>query len=182
MNDVAAHPEVWQIFAGEINNAAFSRLAAHLAGAKQANMARIHLLIQSAGGFVGDGIAMYNLLLNLPVDVASYNAGSVESIALLPYLAGKRRLVSQSATFLIHKTHVQVPGRATGSVLAAAAEAADLHDQNVEAVLRRHLSMPEAKWKVHGERDLLVSATEAVEYGIAHEIADFKPNGPLFNI
>src|SRR5260370_346199 len=123
-----------------------------------------------------------NLLLNLPIDVTTYNAGSVESIAILPYLAGKRRLVSKNATFILHKTQLQMPGRVPGSVLAAAAEAANLYDQNVEEILRGHLKMPDTKWKIHGTRELLISAKEAEKVGIAHEIAGFRPNGHLFHV
>jgi ATP-dependent Clp protease protease subunit len=96
--------EAWLTFAGFIDNQACNRLFGHIGQIIQAKLSRIHLLIQSGGGIVGDGIAMYNVLSRLPIEVVTYNAGAAESIAVLPYLAGKTRRVSKNATFMIHRS------------------------------------------------------------------------------
>ena len=175
--------DVWLSFAGQIDNHLCGRLFQQLAIAVQNRVAHLHLLIQSAGGFVGDGVAIHNVLLNLPIQVTTYNAGAVESIALLPYLAGKIRRVSKNATFMLHKTSCPpLPIGAPAKVLRAKADDSDLHDKNVEETLRGVLKLPDAKWAIHAERDLLISATEAVEYGLAHEVADFKPGFPFIHV
>jgi ATP-dependent Clp protease protease subunit len=177
--------EAWLTFATpQINNEACSRLFGTMAQIVHNGFTRIHLLIQSSGGFVGDGIAMYNLLRNLPVEIVTYNGGAVESIAVLPYLAGKVRRASKTATFMIHRTGCTLPSRATAEDLKAKVEQFDVLDRNSEEILRLHLTMPDDKWAIHAARDLLISAQEAKEFGIAHEIADFAPiaGAPLVNI
>jgi ATP-dependent Clp protease protease subunit len=178
-------PEVWLTLAGVINNDACHRLFDQLAQATQHNVVRIHLLIQSAGGVPGDGIAMYNLLTRLPIEVITYNAGAVESVAVLPYIAGKVRRVSSNATFLIHRVAITSPGvRDTAPELRSRAEDCDIHDANIDEVLRGLLKMPDEKWAIHKTKDLLVTAMDAIDFKLAHEVAYFEPvpGAPLINI
>jgi ATP-dependent Clp protease protease subunit len=156
-----------------------------MAGAVQERITRAHILIQSAGGFVGDAVAMYYYLFKLPIDVITYNAGAVESAAVLPYLAGKIRRVSKAASFMIHKTSCPpLPTGATADELRIRADDSDLHDKAMHHILRLHLNMPETKWGVTTTRNLLVTAEEALTFKIAHEISDFAPipGGRLWNI
>jgi ATP-dependent Clp protease protease subunit len=44
-------------------------------------------LVQSTGGFVGDGIAIYNYLRNVPIEIIAYNGGMVSSIAVLVFIS-----------------------------------------------------------------------------------------------
>ncbi len=175
MTTAPAQAEVWLTFACNLlDNQACARLFNRLNEAVKMGFARIHLLIQSSGGVVGDGIAMHNYILRLPVEVVTYNIGGVESVAVLPYLAGKLRRVSKNATFLIHPTTCGMT-RATADQLRAKANDSDIYDANVEEILRAFLKMPESKWAVHATGDLLLSAKDALDFGMAHEISDFTP-------
>src|SRR5260370_7187686 len=64
----------------------------------------VHLLFQSVGGIVGDGICLYNFFKSLPINLTIYNAGAVQSIAIVSYLGAKRRKTSSRAVFMIHRT------------------------------------------------------------------------------
>jgi ATP-dependent protease ClpP protease subunit len=92
--------------------------------------------------------------------------------------------MAKTATFLIHRTTCAFPARPTADDLRAKADDSDVYDSNVEQILRRHVKMPEEKWTVHRTRDLLISADQAVEFGMAHEISDFipAPGAPLVNV
>jgi ATP-dependent Clp protease protease subunit len=185
MTGEPAQSEAWITFAGGIDNQACVRLFNQFTLAVQHKFARLHLLIQSAGGVVGDGIALHNLLLRLPIEVVTYNIGAVESIAVLPYLAGKVRRVSKTATFMLHRTAPLMTERATAERLRARAEDSDIYDNNVEEILKAFLvKMPETKWAIHQTRELLISAQDALEFGMAHEISDFTPapGAPLVSV
>ena len=62
------------------------------------------ILISSGGGQLIPGFALYNQLLGIPTDLTIHNTGSVNSIALAIFLAGKKRYATESATFLFHGT------------------------------------------------------------------------------
>ncbi len=55
------------------------------------------------------GFALFNQLLALPVHLSTYNIGSVNSVANVIFLAGKTRVASPSATFLLHETFWGIP-------------------------------------------------------------------------
>jgi ATP-dependent Clp protease protease subunit len=182
--------KVWRVAAihffgwasSHLSTATIKLTACAIAGFTSATKA--NLLIQSAGGAVGDGIAIYNYLRYLPIEIVTYNAGAVESIAVLPYLAGRIRRASRHAVFMLHKTVWPNPAPLGAMELSIRAEASRLHDANVEAILRSEISLPDEKWTTHNTSDLVIGAPDAVDYRLVHEIADFRPphGAPLINI
>src|SRR5262245_51143183 len=89
--------EIYATLTGPVDADMVRRVFNGGAVAVNGGIRRVHLLVQSAGGFVGDGVVLYNYLRNLPVEFITYNAGSVLSIAVLVYLAGSLRKVSKTA-------------------------------------------------------------------------------------
>lgn len=75
-------------------------LKAHAQGATEI---RIHF--SSDGGSTSDSFALYNFLRSLPIPVVMHNLGTVESIAIVVFLAGERRLACPHTRFLIHSLH-----------------------------------------------------------------------------
>lgn len=69
---------------------------------------RIHLLISSPGGDVAQGISVYNYLKHIPVELYTYNFGSVDSIGVVIYSAGIKRFCELRARFLIHNPSVNI--------------------------------------------------------------------------
>jgi ATP-dependent Clp protease protease subunit len=136
---------------------------------------KIHLLIHSTGGFVGDGIALHNYLRNLPIEITTYNAGAVSSIAVIVYLAGKVRNVSKAATFMIHKSTITSPAPATAELLKLTTESLMVDDARSEAILRDYVNLPLKKWRAHERGPLTLTAEESVQFGLAHAIADWAP-------
>ena len=166
--------EVWATFAGPIDQAAVQRILAGLATASLNKVTHLHFLFQSFGGVVGDGICLHNVFHALPFDLTLYNAGSVQSIAVIAYLGAKKRKVSTHATFGIHRsTGGNQP--ATAAQLKAVAETLRLDDGRTEAILRRHLTLSDTEWQDLDHVDVHFSAPRAVEIGLADEIAEFAP-------
>jgi ATP-dependent Clp protease protease subunit len=134
----------------------------------------VHLLFQSTGGTVADGVCLYNFLNTLPIEISLYNVGTVASAGALAYLGAKTRKVSTTGTFMLHRTQA-TPFGATAERLLALGKSVMLDDQRTEAILRSHLNLPDDLWEIHRVADLWLSAEEAVKYGLATEIADFAP-------
>jgi ATP-dependent Clp protease, protease subunit len=68
----------------------------------------ITLMLSSEGGQAGPGFAAYNQLQMLPIQLTTYNIGSVSSIAAIIFLAGTRRMAVPDATFLFHSPSVEL--------------------------------------------------------------------------
>ena len=68
------------------------------------------LLISSPGGSVIHGLSAYNYLKGLPASITTHNFGSVDSIGIVLYCAGSRRLSVPQARFLFHGVNVQFKG------------------------------------------------------------------------
>jgi ATP-dependent Clp protease protease subunit len=79
----------------------------------QLKMGRKHFifLISSQGGEVLAGLAAYNFLHGLNVDITTYNIGQVDSAANLIFCAGNRRYALPDSRFLLHSAFTQIaPG------------------------------------------------------------------------
>lgn len=63
---------------------------------------RLHIMFNSPGGSVAHGLALYNVLKSLPIEVHTYNIGSVDSIGVVVFCSGDKRYSVPNARFLIH--------------------------------------------------------------------------------
>lgn len=68
------------------------------------------LLVSSPGGSVVHGLSAYNYLKGLPVSITTHNFGSVDSIGIVVFCAGSKRLSVPQARFLFHGVNVQFRG------------------------------------------------------------------------
>lgn len=135
---------------------------------------RVHLLIHSTGGVISDGIALYNYLRRLPIELTTYCAGCIASAAVLVYLAGKTRKTSNGGIFVLHKAQI-VPASATAEGMRLASDSLLIEDARNESILREHVNLPQEKWEIQARGNLVVTAQEAVQFGLAHAIGDWAP-------
>jgi ATP-dependent Clp protease protease subunit len=166
--------DVYAVFCSNIDQASVQRLFGAVATASQNRIQRIHLLFQSLGGSVGDGVCLYNFLKTAPVEIALYNVGSVQSIAAVAYLGAKKRKASSRATFAFHRTTAS-PQAANANLLKNIVGNVTVDDQRTESILREHIDMSEDKWLALNQGDLWFTAQEAVRAKIADEIEEFAP-------
>lgn len=166
--------EVFAAFSGDINQATTGALFGSLSLASQRGIKTFHLLFQSTGGLIGDGIALYNFIRTLPFDLHMYNCGGVSSAAVLPYLAATRRIASKHSRFLIHKSACLGQVSAQAAHLQVVAEALKGDDARVEAILKSHTKIPEDQWALHLHRDIFFDAEQAVNFTIADVIGEFQ--------
>ena len=60
------------------------------------------VLVSSPGGSVFHGLSAYNYLKGLPASITTHNFGSVDSIGVVLFCAGSKRLSVPQARFLLH--------------------------------------------------------------------------------
>ena len=160
---------------GDVNSDMVQRVFAAAASMRIDGVTTAHLLLQSHGGYISDGICLYNFLANLPVRFITYNAGAVASIAVTVFLAGRQRVASPTARFMLHKSHASPPGGAGPEALQIIAEGLKADDRRTESILRRFVQLSDAQWAVHAHADLHLTAEAALQAGLIDTVADFAP-------
>lgn len=133
----------------------------------------IYLLISSPGGNVDPGIAIYNFLKGLPVEVITHNYGSCDSIAALIFCAGKKRYTVNNSRFLIHGIGLDIQNQRFNEV--GLQETLDSMRNQRETMSR--IIAKECNKKINDvEKDMLkgivMNSEEAIKYGLATEIKD----------
>ena len=166
--------DVYAVFCDSINQESIKRLFASLSFATQKKIKHVHLMFQSIGGMVADGVCLYNFIKALPIDLTIYNCGSVSSIAVLAYIAATKRKTSASATFMLHRTTGSSQPASAGR-LHSLAESVVLDDKRTDAILRAHIKLSPEEWTALDKHELWFSAEEAIKAEIANEIGEFDP-------
>jgi len=136
----------------------------------------IYMYINSPGGSIYDGMAIYDTVKHLSCDVSTICVGMAASMGSVLLAGGKKgkRLALPHSMVLIHQPHSSggVGGQAT-DIEIQAKEIIRLKKQ-----LYKRLSIDtgtsEEKIEKDADRDYYMSAQEALEYGIVDKILEYK--------
>ena len=139
----------------------------------EADTIRVH--IDSYGGSVSEGWAIYNTLINHPARIETYADGFVASAAIYPYLAGDVRQASPVAAFYFHEIMTSAYGYAE-DLEKAAEEIRKLTDIGVQAFVERTGMTAEAVKALMADETWL-SPAEALERGIVTKIVTERDDG-----
>jgi ATP-dependent Clp protease protease subunit len=175
--------EIYATLSGEIKTETMPRIFANFAEASNQKVEVVHLLIQSPGGFVGDGIGAYNFLRSLPLKIVTYNGGLVASIAVIVFLCGAERVASETAAFLIHRSTIG-PITGTSTQLQDFSAGLAIDDNRSESILKSHINLSDEKWEIQKRSNLIISSAEAMQIGLIHRIGDWTvPKGQqIYNV
>ncbi len=137
----------------------------------------IHFYINSPGGVITAGLAIYDTMQFLRCDVATYcigQAASMGAVLLAGGTAGKRFLLNNSRV-LLHQPHVMgiLEGPATDLDIEAR-EILRLRER-LHNILAHHTGQDPAKIERDTDRNLWLSAEESVSYGLADRILQKAP-------
>ena len=165
----------WFTLSGDVNSDMVRRVFDAVADMTEDRVTTAHILIQSNGGYVSDGICLYNYLSKLPIRICTYNAGAVASIAVILFLAGEERYASDTARFMVHKSHASAPHGARPDALRIIVEGLQADDARTEQILREHVQLSPEHWRIHEYSDLHLTASEGLKVGMIEEVKDFVP-------
>jgi ATP-dependent Clp protease protease subunit len=130
----------------------------------------IHLYVNSPGGNVYSGLAIYDTMQFIRCDVATTCVGiamSMGAVLLAAGTAGKRTALP-NAKILIHQVWGGFQGQGT-DIEIQARETISLK-RRVEEILAHHTGQPVDKVSSDMERDFYMTAAEAHEYGIVDDV------------
>ncbi|MBE0477705.1 ATP-dependent Clp endopeptidase proteolytic subunit ClpP [Candidatus Aerophobetes bacterium] len=132
----------------------------------------IHLYVNSPGGLVTAGLAIYDTMQYVKPDVSTICMGQAASAAALLLAAGARgkRFSLPNANILIHQPMGGIRGQAT-DIGIQARQILKIKDR-INDILVKHTGQPKEKIEKDTDRDFYMSAEEAKEYGIIDEVIE----------
>lgn len=147
---------------------------------------KMGLLISTPGGDVFHGISAYNYLKGVPLEITTHNFGSADSIGVVLFCAGSKRLSVPHARFLLHGVmcNFQGPVSLEEKQLEERLKGLQIDMGNIARIIADTVK----KDKQIVLNDMLNRTTlypeEAISYGLVHEIKSelFEPNAELISI
>jgi len=130
----------------------------------------VYLYINSPGGYVSSGLAIYDTIQYIKPDVATICMGQASSMSALLLSAGTKgkRSALPHARIMIHQPLGGAQGQAS-DIEIQAKEILELREQ-LNEILVKHTGQPIEKIGKDTERNYFMSAEEAKKYGIIDEI------------
>jgi len=128
------------------------------------------MYINSPGGVVSAGLAIYDTMQFLKCDVATYCVGQAASMGAVLLAAGAKgkRFALPNARIMIHQPLGGAQGQAT-DIHIQAQEILRIRE-NLNEILARHSGKDIATVEKDTDRDNFFSAEEAKKYGLVDEV------------
>ena len=136
----------------------------------------ISLYVNSPGGDVYAGLAIYDTMTFVKPDVRTICVGTAMSMGAVLLAAGAtgKRSALPNAKILIHQVWTGQFGGQASDVEIRAREVLDLK-RRVEQILADHTGQPLERVSQDTDRDHFMTAPEAVEYGLIDEVLASRP-------
>jgi ATP-dependent Clp protease protease subunit len=136
----------------------------------------ISLYVNSPGGDVYAGLAIYDTMTFVKPDVRTICVGIAMSMGAVLLAAGARgkRSALPNAKILIHQVWTGQFGGQASDVEIRAREVLDLK-KRVESILADHTGQPLDRVSQDTDRDHFMTAAEGVEYGLIDEVLTSRP-------
>jgi ATP-dependent Clp protease protease subunit len=130
----------------------------------------IHIYINTPGGVVSAGLAIYDTMQYVKPDIATYCIGQATSMGALLLTSGSKgkRFALPHSRVMIHQPIGGFYGQAT-DVEIHAKEILKMKE-TLNNILSHHTGQPIDKIQVDTDRDFFMSGQEAKEYGIVDEV------------
>jgi|TARA_B100000519_G_scaffold28871_1_gene20285 ATP-dependent Clp protease protease subunit len=135
----------------------------------------VHMYINSPGGVVTGGMAIYDTMNYLSCDVSTYCIGMAASMSTVLLAAGTKgkRFALPNSRIMIHQPSGGATGQAS-DISIAAREIIRWREKLNEVLAERTRKSPE-EIKKDSDRDFYLSADEAKEYGLVDEVMNPEP-------
>lgn len=168
------------IFIGSaINDAVADTVIAQLLFLESENPEKdIYVYVNSPGGHVTSGLAIYDTIQYVKPDVATMCIGQAASMGAVLLAAGAagKRYALPNARVMIHQVLGGVEGQATDIDIHAREILRIREDLNI--ILAKHTNQPIDKIRVDTERDFFLKPEDALEYGLIDAIITHREEAP----
>ncbi len=159
----------WEWFDSDVSSFTLSRELQTL----DAETINVH--INSYGGEVAEGLAIYNMLRNHKAQVRTYCDGFACSVASVVFMAGDERIMNEASLLMIHNAWMYTAGNA--DQLRKDADDLDIITQASIAAYMSRINITEDELKELLDAETWLLPSDALEKGFATSIeADTKTN------
>lgn len=129
---------------------------------------KINIFINSYGGHLSEGLAIYNALKRHKAKIITYCDGYACSAASLVFMAGDERVMSNASVLWIHNAESRAYGNA--EELRKAADDNELLSETAANVYLNHINISKEKLKEMMDKETFITPTMALEMGFATRI------------
>lgn len=153
---------------GEIDDTISNIIISELLYLDNINHENIYLYINSPGGAITSGMAIYDTMRFIESKVITIGVGMCASMAAFLLSSGDERYVLPNAEVMIHQPLGGAQGQATDIKIAA--ERIIKLKEKLNRILSNNTHQPIEKIYEDTERDNFLNAKEAKEYGLIDDI------------
>jgi ATP-dependent Clp protease protease subunit len=154
----------WEWFDSDISSYTLSKEIQEL----DPDIEVINVHINSYGGEVAEGLAIYNMLRNHKAKVRTYCDGFACSIASVIFMAGEERIMSNASLLMVHNAWMYTAGNA--DQLRKQADDLDTITQASINAYMQNVNITEDKLKELLDAETWILPSEALEMGFATSI------------
>jgi len=145
--------------------------------ANEDSKADIHFYINSPGGSVSAGLAIYDTMQFVRPDVATYTIGMAASMGAILVCGGAagKRFVLPNSRLMLHQPLIGGVMEGTATDLAIEAEEILRLRGSIYEIIAKHSKHDPKKIEKDCDRNKWLNAQEAIEYGLADEPLERMP-------
>ncbi|MCX5668890.1 MAG: ATP-dependent Clp protease proteolytic subunit [Candidatus Omnitrophica bacterium] len=145
-------------------------------------MKKLCLLISSPGGYVDPGIAIYNFLKGLPIEVNTHNYASCDSIAGVVFCAGLKRYTVSNSRFLIHGISITYQNQQFNETgLQEACNSLRNQRETMSKIIAKECNKKVEDVEKDMLQGIILAPEDATKYGLVSEVRDkLIPDGINF--
>jgi len=142
----------------------------------------IHLYVNSPGGSVSAGLAIYDTMQFITCDVATYCVGQAASMGAVLLTAGTKgkRHALPNARIMIHQPMAGMEGTAE-DIMIHAREFKKVK-QKLNGILIKHTGHPLEQVEADTDRDRFMTAEEALEYKLIDRVIEHMEARPIAKV
>lgn len=133
----------------------------------------INVHINSYGGVVSEGLAIYNSLKQHKAYIRTYNDGFCCSAAMLPWLAGDERITSSAAAFLFHQVLTSATGNA--DELREIADGLETLTNITMLAYMANANISEEEMRAIFKAGSFLTPDYVKQIGLATKVEDYRP-------
>jgi len=135
----------------------------------------VHIYINSPGGSVSDGMAIYDTLNFMQCDIVTYCLGMAASMSTVLLSAGTKgkRFALPNSRIMIHQPSGGAGGQ-TSDISIAAKEILRWR-KTINDILAKHSDKTAEEVEKDSDRDYYMTADEAKDYGLVDEVITSRP-------
>lgn len=153
---------------GEITDSTANAIVSELLYLDSINNDDIYLYINSPGGSITAGFAIYDTMNYIKSNVVTIGIGMCASMAAFLLSSGNKRCALKNTEIMIHQPLGGAQGQATEIQIVA--ERIIKLKEKINTILSKNTKKPLSKIKKDVERDYYMSSSEALNYGLIDKI------------